>query len=103
MKCIDYWPEDGRPYVALGKVLSKQSKVAEARATYAKGSQATQGENPYIWQVCVLFLVCYNEIAISVQCFKFFFFSFCLENQVAKQSTDDEYLWFLYLMCDLEF
>ncbi|ESR32626.1 hypothetical protein CICLE_v10004521mg [Citrus x clementina] len=49
-KCIDYWPEDGRPYVALGKVLSKQSKVAEARAIYAKGSQATQGENPYIWQ-----------------------------------------------------
>lgn len=37
--------------MALGKILSKQSKTAEARAVYAKGSQATQGENPYIWQV----------------------------------------------------
>ncbi|KAK4586506.1 hypothetical protein RGQ29_023590 [Quercus rubra] len=49
-KCINYWPEDGRAYVALGKILGKQSKVAEARAVYEKGCQATQGENPYIWQ-----------------------------------------------------
>lgn len=49
-KCIYYWPEDGRAYVALGKALSKQSKTAEARAVYEKGCQATQGENPYIWQ-----------------------------------------------------
>lgn len=63
MKCINYWPEDGRPYVALGKILVKQSKTAEARAVYSKGSQATQGENPYIWQVCVLFFSYYDEIA----------------------------------------
>ncbi|KAG5559822.1 hypothetical protein RHGRI_003200 [Rhododendron griersonianum] len=49
-KCILYWPEDGRPYVALGKILSRQSKPTEARAVYEKGCQATQGENPYIWQ-----------------------------------------------------
>ncbi|KAL7252207.1 hypothetical protein ACSBR1_013956 [Camellia fascicularis] len=49
-KCINTWPEDGRPYVALGKILSKQSKTAEARAVYEKGCQATQGENAYIWQ-----------------------------------------------------
>ncbi|XP_027165527.1 protein high chlorophyll fluorescent 107 [Coffea eugenioides] len=49
-KCIYYWPEDGRSYVALGKILSKQSKMGEARAVYEKGCQATQGENPYIWQ-----------------------------------------------------
>ncbi|CAN8259051.1 unnamed protein product [Cochlearia groenlandica] len=49
-KCIAYWPEDGRPYVALGKILSKQSKLAEARILYEKGCQATQGENAYIWQ-----------------------------------------------------
>lgn len=49
-KCIYYWPEDGRSYVALGKILSKQSKMIEARAVYEKGCQATQGENPYIWQ-----------------------------------------------------
>lgn len=49
-KCIYLWPEDGRSYVALGKILSKQSKTAEARAVYERGCQATQGENPYIWQ-----------------------------------------------------
>ncbi|KAK4405470.1 protein high chlorophyll fluorescent [Sesamum angolense] len=49
-KCISYWPEDGRTYVALGKTLSKQSKMNEARAVYEKGCQATQGENSYIWQ-----------------------------------------------------
>ncbi|KZV49326.1 psbB mRNA maturation factor Mbb1, chloroplastic [Dorcoceras hygrometricum] len=49
-KCINYWPEDGRPYVALGKALSKQSRMNEARAVYEKGCQATQGENSYIWQ-----------------------------------------------------
>ena len=51
LKCIHYWPEDGRSYVALGKTLCKQSKMNEARAVYEKGCQATQGENSYIWQV----------------------------------------------------
>uniref|UniRef100_A0A0D9VT87 Uncharacterized protein n=1 Tax=Leersia perrieri TaxID=77586 RepID=A0A0D9VT87_9ORYZ len=49
-KCIMYWPEDGRPYVALGKLYSKQSRFDKARAAYERGCQATQGENPYIWQ-----------------------------------------------------
>ncbi|XVE82267.1 hypothetical protein DITRI_Ditri15bG0134600 [Diplodiscus trichospermus] len=49
-KCINFWPEDGRSYVTLGKILSKQSKKAEARAVYERGCQATQGENPYVWQ-----------------------------------------------------
>ncbi|KAK8947180.1 hypothetical protein KSP39_PZI007230 [Platanthera zijinensis] len=49
-KCILYWPEDGRAYVALGKLLCKQLKFAEARYSYERGSQATQGENSYIWQ-----------------------------------------------------
>lgn len=54
MECIDVWPEDGRSYVALGKILSKQSKLNEARTVYEKGCQAAQGENPYIWQVSVV-------------------------------------------------
>lgn len=40
--------------MALGKILSKQSRTAEAREVYAKGCQATQGENPFIWQVYFL-------------------------------------------------
>ncbi|KAJ4831985.1 hypothetical protein Tsubulata_026878 [Turnera subulata] len=49
-KCISKWPEDGRAYVALGKILGKQSKWEECRALYDEGCQATQGENAYIWQ-----------------------------------------------------
>lgn len=49
-KCISLWPEDGRAYVALGKILTKQSNTLEARAVYERGCQATQGENSYIWQ-----------------------------------------------------
>lgn len=43
----------------LGKTLSKQSKNSEARAVYEKGCQATQGENPYVWQVSLknIFLI----------------------------------------------
>ncbi|KAL2631794.1 hypothetical protein R1flu_016480 [Riccia fluitans] len=48
--CIRNWPDDGRPYVALGRLLLKQKKVQEARATYEMGCQAVRGENPYIWQ-----------------------------------------------------
>lgn len=40
--------------MALGKILSKQLKTSEARAVYEKGCQATQGENPYIWQVSLI-------------------------------------------------
>ncbi|RDX67804.1 Protein high chlorophyll fluorescent 107 [Mucuna pruriens] len=49
-KCISYWPEDGRPYVVLGKILNRQSKTGQARQIYERGCQATQGENAYIWQ-----------------------------------------------------
>ncbi|XP_074564766.1 protein high chlorophyll fluorescent 107 [Curcuma longa] len=50
LKCISFWPEDGRAYVALGKLFSKQSNFAEAKSVYERGCQATQGENSYIWQ-----------------------------------------------------
>ncbi|BBN09994.1 hypothetical protein MPTK1_5g00100 [Marchantia polymorpha subsp. ruderalis] len=49
-KCIRNWPDDGRPYVALGRLLVKQNKVQEARAAYERGCQAVRGENAYIWQ-----------------------------------------------------
>jgi hypothetical protein len=65
--------------VALGKILSKQSKMAEARAVYEKGCQATQGENPYIWQVIsFLFFVLLRCDCINyVQClYDFCSFSF---------------------------
>eukprot|EP00252_Welwitschia_mirabilis_P026318 TRINITY_DN859_c0_g1_i1.p1 TRINITY_DN859_c0_g1~~TRINITY_DN859_c0_g1_i1.p1 ORF type:complete len:581 (+),score=136.63 TRINITY_DN859_c0_g1_i1:129-1871(+) len=49
-KCIKYWPENGRPYVVLGRILCEQGRFEEARVLYENGCQATQGENPYIWQ-----------------------------------------------------
>jgi len=57
-KCLSYWPEDGRLYVALGKIMSKQSKTSQAKEIYEKGCQATQGENAFIWQVSVQFCFC---------------------------------------------
>ncbi|XP_057857032.2 protein high chlorophyll fluorescent 107 isoform X2 [Cryptomeria japonica] len=49
-KCIRDWPDDGRPYMTLGRILMKQAKYVEARAVFENGCQATQGENAFIWQ-----------------------------------------------------
>lgn len=60
LQCIRDWPDDGRPYVALGTVLRKSGMVQEARKVFEDGCQAVRGENPYIWQVLLfrLFLLC---------------------------------------------
>ena len=42
---------DGRPYVALGKILVGQRRFDEARKLYEDGSMATDGGNAHIWQV----------------------------------------------------
>ncbi|PIA37884.1 hypothetical protein AQUCO_02900019v1 [Aquilegia coerulea] len=34
----------------LQEILCRQSKFVDARVVYERGCQATQGENPYIWQ-----------------------------------------------------
>ncbi|KAG0571251.1 hypothetical protein M758_6G211800 [Ceratodon purpureus] len=49
-QCIRDWPDDGRPYVALGTLLRKSGKVQEARKVFEDGCQAVRGENAYIWQ-----------------------------------------------------
>jgi tetratricopeptide (TPR) repeat protein len=49
-QCIRDWPDDGRPYVALGNLLTRMNKVQEARKVYEDGCQAVRGENAYIWQ-----------------------------------------------------
>lgn len=60
--------------MALGKLLGKQSKTAEARAVYEKGCQATQGENPYIWQVLfvfanfAMFVPSFHMLALEFSC-----------------------------------
>lgn len=56
-QCIRDWPDDGRPYVALGRLLLEQNRLPDARAVYDSGCQAVRGENPYIWQVGVSFCV----------------------------------------------
>lgn len=55
LQCIRDWPDDGRPYVALGTLLRKVGMVQEARKVFEDGCQAVRGENPYIWQVYLLF------------------------------------------------
>lgn len=55
--------------MALGKILSKQSKTAQAREIYEKGCQANQGENAYIWQVSRKLYFCIGIIGFSVRAF----------------------------------
>jgi len=57
LQCIRDWPDDGRPYVALGTLLRKSGMVQEARKVFEDGCQAVRGENPYIWQVGLSFRV----------------------------------------------
>lgn len=45
------WPDDGRPYVVLGRLLAKQGRTGAARSVYEQGCQALGGDNAYIWQV----------------------------------------------------
>lgn len=49
-QCIRNWPENGRPYMILGRLLTKQTKYMEARSLFENGCQATQGENAFLWQ-----------------------------------------------------
>lgn len=49
-QCIRNWPENGRPYMILGRLLTKQAKYMEARSLFENGCQATQGENAFLWQ-----------------------------------------------------
>eukprot|EP00271_Cylindrocystis_brebissonii_P016106 TRINITY_DN3930_c0_g1_i1.p1 TRINITY_DN3930_c0_g1~~TRINITY_DN3930_c0_g1_i1.p1 ORF type:complete len:911 (-),score=220.49 TRINITY_DN3930_c0_g1_i1:60-2696(-) len=48
--CIRDWPEDGRAYVSLGKLLQKGQRWKEARQVYEEGCQATGGDSAYLWQ-----------------------------------------------------
>jgi hypothetical protein len=61
-QCIRDWPDDGRPYVALGNLLTRMNKVQEARKVYEDGCQAVRGENAYIWQVLFFHLA---SVAVS--------------------------------------
>ncbi|KAK9907358.1 hypothetical protein WJX75_002146 [Coccomyxa subellipsoidea] len=49
-RCLSLDATDGRPYVALGKLLVQQRRYDEARSIYEEGSTATGGQNEYIWQ-----------------------------------------------------
>lgn len=49
-QCIKKWPNNGRPYMTLGRILTKQAKYLEARTVFENGCQATQGENAFLWQ-----------------------------------------------------
>lgn len=51
LQAILDWPDDGRPYVVLGRLLAKQGRTGAARAVYEQGCQALGGDNAYIWQV----------------------------------------------------
>lgn len=41
LRCMEVFPEDGRPYVSLGKLLVQQRRYNEALALYEEGCTAT--------------------------------------------------------------
>jgi tetratricopeptide (TPR) repeat protein len=41
LRCKDLFPEDGRPYVSLGKLYVQQRRYDEALAIYEEGCTAT--------------------------------------------------------------
>lgn len=49
-KAVRDWPDDGRPYVVLGRMLQRQRKFKEARRVFESGCQALGGDNAFIWQ-----------------------------------------------------
>ena len=42
-RCMELFPEDGRPYVSLGKLYVQQRRYDEALALYEEGCTATGG------------------------------------------------------------
>ena len=44
-RCLSLDATDGRPYVALGKLLVQQRRYDEARSIYEEGSTATGGQS----------------------------------------------------------
>lgn len=40
-RCMEAFPEDGRPYVSLGKLMVEQRRYNEALALYEEGCTAT--------------------------------------------------------------
>ncbi|KAJ7298760.1 hypothetical protein O6H91_19G022300 [Diphasiastrum complanatum] len=68
-QCIKIWPDDGRAYVTLGKLMSKCKRFHEARKVYEEGCQVFQGENAYIWQAWALLEVQTGNIGRGRQLF----------------------------------
>lgn len=61
-RCLAMDATDGRPYVALGKILVGQRRFDEARKLYENGSMATDGGNAYIWQASASLCLCDHKI-----------------------------------------
>ena len=51
LQAIRDWPDDGRPYVVLARLLQRQGRVTEARRVLEDGCSAVGGDNAFIWQV----------------------------------------------------
>ncbi|CAI5975877.1 unnamed protein product [Closterium sp. NIES-65] len=49
-KAVRDWPDDGRPYVVLGRMLQRKGRLGEARGVFEDGCQALGGDNAFIWQ-----------------------------------------------------
>lgn len=50
-QCIQDFPEDGRAYCQLAKLMERRGDLDAARKMYESAEAAAKGENAYVWQV----------------------------------------------------
>ncbi|KAL4435899.1 hypothetical protein ABPG77_000661 [Micractinium sp. CCAP 211/92] len=64
-RCMEVFPEDGRPYVSLGKLLVQQRRYNEALALYEEGCTATGGTNAHIWAAWAYLAAKLNNVGLA--------------------------------------
>lgn len=64
-RCLELDPEDGRPYVSLGKILVQQRRYDEAAKLYEEGCAATGGTNAHIWTAWAYLAGARGDLALA--------------------------------------
>lgn len=64
-RCMALFPEDGRSYVSLGKLLVQQRRFDEALTLYEEGCTATGGTNAHIWAAWAYLAAKLNNVSLA--------------------------------------
>jgi Flp pilus assembly protein TadD len=55
LQCIQDFPEDGRAYCQLAKLMERRGDLDGAREMYETAEAVVRGNNAYVWQVGACF------------------------------------------------